>query len=509
MAFGSEDTDPEQGADQGGLGGESLGMPAGMMQGGVPQPPPGPPPVGPGRHLLTGLVGVLIDGLQAGVQTPQSGQGFSQSAARAAQMPQERQQQQMAQETAKGQHELQMAQMHIQMQQIKHMAAKLSDEDLENLTDNQKAMVSQAIKDEGISLLSTATDRTAASDKVSELQRQDHEQALNYMSLIASHDAQGNPVWGVYQLRPKNTLSADQDFPISGSEKLGVPDDKFEGKAGMPWGDVMKGVFYKQRGVSAKVDAAKALQIAEDKPDATQVIQNVVGGKPHNILVNKRTGEQIKDLGEATVKAGATGDKETDDSYKLQIKRLDSTRKPIDESAARLARLGSSLNMRTPQADAEIAPQLMVAMAGGQGSGVRITQAEIDRTEGGRSGWENLNAKLQHWNTDPSKALSLTDSQRNQMRQLVKMVNDKVTGKQAILNTTETQLSDPTLNKTDHKRVMADLHKQLEAVDSGKFPDRETANAVRKATQPMFAKNPKTGERVQSRDGGKTWQPAQ
>lgn len=39
---------------------------------------------------------------------------------------------------------------------------------------------------------------------------------------------------------------------------------------------------------------------------------------------------------------------------------------------------------------------------------------------------------------------------------------------------------------------------------------RQAATGERdKAAQPMFARNPKTGARVQSNDGGKTWQPAQ
>jgi hypothetical protein len=306
MAFGSEDTDPEQGADQGALGGESLGLPAGMMQGGIPQPPPPKPGIGPGRHLLTGLVGVLIDGLQAGMQTPQSGQGFSQSAAMAAQLPQQRQQKNIALQSQQLQLKAQLAQSHVQDLQTKLLASKLDEEMASGLTNAGWEFYQQALKNGTAKMVSGETDDPGtATAKQKELHDSNPDSSLNMF--VGPGMKKGT--WAVWEVAPKGTLQEDMDFTIPGTKSIGgeIEDEKVHFDAGTDMGTVKVLTSNKFRDMAAKAHAESTEKIAENKPDQTQVVERQVGNKPHSILVNKRTGADIKDLGEAPPKGSLIG----------------------------------------------------------------------------------------------------------------------------------------------------------------------------------------------------------
>src|SRR6266542_699192 len=158
---------------------------------------------------------------------------------------------------------------------------------------------------------------------------------------------------------------------------------------------------------------------------------------------------------------------ERDQSYKFNQSRLDKLRGPVDTSVARLDRLQSTLNQNSPQADALVAPELLTVMAGGQGSGLRMTEAEISRVIGGRSKWEDLKAAANKWNTDPKSATSITQEQRNEIHALVDVVGDKLRRKQGILSGADTNLIGAK-SEDEHRRIVADTQAKLNRVDSGK-----------------------------------------
>ena len=159
-----------------------------------------------------------------------------------------------------------------------------------------------------------------------------------------------------------------------------------------------------------------------------------------------------------------------DRSYQYTSSQLTATRKPVDERADRIDRLIATLDERSPQADALIAPELLTAMAGGQGSGLRMNEAEIARIIGGRTQWEQLKAKLNKYQLDPSKGLSITDSQRQQVRSLVSKIRERVIAKQSILDAAQEQLI-AAPDQVSHRRILADTRKKLSAIDAGKPED--------------------------------------
>lgn len=164
----------------------------------------------------------------------------------------------------------------------------------------------------------------------------------------------------------------------------------------------------------------------------------------------------------------SSGDVRLDRSYNLTTNQLSATRKPIDERADRIGRLVDSLNQNSPQADALIAPELLTAMAGGQGSGLRMNEAEISRIVGGRNNWQSLLSAAQKWQSDPSKPFLITPAQRQQVRDLITVIQQKVAAKQTVLDDAQGKLiSAGTVE--EHRKILADTRKQLTAIDQKDF----------------------------------------
>ncbi len=164
--------------------------------------------------------------------------------------------------------------------------------------------------------------------------------------------------------------------------------------------------------------------------------------------------------------AGEKNTARADRSYQFNTAQLDKLASPLEERTARLLRLEDTINQQTPQADALIAPELLTVMAGGQGSGLRMNEAEIARIVGGRTNWESLQAAVNKWRVDPSKGLSVTPAQRDQIRSLLGVVRDRVNQKQAILDQARQALIN-TDDLAEHRKIVANAHSALSAVDQG------------------------------------------
>jgi hypothetical protein len=155
-----------------------------------------------------------------------------------------------------------------------------------------------------------------------------------------------------------------------------------------------------------------------------------------------------------------------DKSYKDISSQLDKVQKPIDDLAARFGRLEDTVKQNTPQADALVAPELLSVMAGGQGSGIRMNEAEINRIVGGRSKWESLKASINKWKLDPAAAVSITDAQRTQIQALMSAVNEKIMQKRQLLEQARTDLLNAQTPE-EHRRILANVRSQVLNVDVG------------------------------------------
>jgi len=152
-------------------------------------------------------------------------------------------------------------------------------------------------------------------------------------------------------------------------------------------------------------------------------------------------------------------------SYQFTTTQIDADAKPILDRADRMSRLSDTLAQHNPQADALIGPELLTSIAGGQGSGLRMNEAEIARIVGGRSAWENLKANLQHWSLDPKSARSITPEQDRQIRALVGAVHSRVLEKQQVIADARARLVDAH-DPQAHRQILSDMRQKLTAVDS-------------------------------------------
>jgi hypothetical protein len=178
------------------------------------------------------------------------------------------------------------------------------------------------------------------------------------------------------------------------------------------------------------------------------------------LQVKRQAASAARDPEAAAARVAARGDARLDKSYQFNSAELERTAKPLTDQAERFGRLVETVNQKTPQADALIAPELLTVMAGGSGSGLRMNEAEISRVIGGRSKMEGLKAALNKWSLDPSKALSVTDEQRKEIGLLLAAMRDRISAKSTALDDARNGLVDATTVE-EHRRVMAALKKKL------------------------------------------------
>lgn len=191
------------------------------------------------RHggVLTGLVGVLLDGLASGM-APTAQQAWERPQQRQ-QMEMQKQQQQMQQQEQQmrmQQAQLEMAQAPLKMKyemaqtlmNIQHTAAALRGAQKEHWIDmmGAQAKYTQQAIDEGRARLdATAPDLDGAQKRARQLQAQNPDKELNFGFMATKWNDAGNPTeYGIYESYPHGTLQKPFDYTFKGDKSLGIPD---------------------------------------------------------------------------------------------------------------------------------------------------------------------------------------------------------------------------------------------------------------------------------------------
>lgn len=208
------------------------------------------------------------------------------------------------------------------------------------------------------------------------------------------------------------------------------------------------------------------------KPDKSTVQSKTVMVNGRRILANfdpakgtytDQTGRPLSNVQPVETDTSAGDRARLDRSFTANLSQLNAMRKPVSDLQQRMGRLVEAVNQETPQADALVAPELLTVMAGGMGSGLRMNEAEIARIVGGRSNFESIKAALNKWQTDPTKALSITPAQRQQIRDLIQSVASKSEQAMALMNQAEQDLIDaPDVHS--QREILANLRKQIDAI---------------------------------------------
>lgn len=231
--------------------------------------------------------------------------------------------------------------------------------------------------------------------------------------------------------------------------------------------------FLRVRKVIPKGESVPA-QLFETKPEhvgesnfTLPGVGPIVGLKNANgriVYQGKDVTDQVKPY--VAPPTPAANDTRMDRSYQLERSALDKLAKPLEDQQQKLGDLNELLGQGTPQADALVAPKLLTVMVGGQGSGLRMNEAEISRIVGGRSKWESLKAAAQQWSLDPTKANSITPEQRTQIRALVQAVHEKSQSALKVVNEAGANLIDAP-DVLSHRKVLGDVRTRLQGIYEG------------------------------------------
>lgn len=165
-------------------------------------------------------------------------------------------------------------------------------------------------------------------------------------------------------------------------------------------------------------------------------------------------------------------DKQTgrlDNSYKTESSRIDKIAGPVEGAVQRMGRLVDTLDQKNPQSDSLIAPELMVVMAGGAGSGIRINDAEIKRVAGGETQATALKAYMNKWSLDPNHP-QIPEPQRSQIYSLIGVVRGKLHKKVDAIGDARDVIADTNSSIDAHRQATKKLQKALSDIDDNQGP---------------------------------------
>jgi hypothetical protein len=200
----------------------------------------------------------------------------------------------------------------------------------------------------------------------------------------------------------------------------------------------------------------------------TEVKQLEIGGKPHQVLINSASGETIKDLGETgekppvinvnadrrakdanTEKEYTAAKKEMSGSFgaaQTQLESVDEAQKLIGSGA-----VGQALGT----------VKTMVAIAGGKGSGVRITQAELNSIAKARG----VQGNFEGWVNGLEGKGNYSPQQIQQVKSILGDVQQKIRQKQQLLSDSLDKLD--SAGSTDEVRAIQRDYRHASMGDTG------------------------------------------
>ena len=168
-------------------------------------------------------------------------------------------------------------------------------------------------------------------------------------------------------------------------------------------------------------DAIQQIQPQRATPPGTKTVQLEVGGKPHQVLVDERTGAQIKDLGESGEKPPSVslnlGREEKNDLIKAYQPTLD--------SAERMNVMTESYEKAIKDHDQQAMLNLLanhLGMTMGLQKGARLTKDIIQEAKQSQPWLQGMESKF-----DKDGYLAGVTLSPNQMRQMVNLGQERYT----------------------------------------------------------------------------------
>lgn len=204
----------------------------------------------------------------------------------------------------------------------------------------------------------------------------------------------------------------------------------------------------------------------------TDLAQLQVNGKPHAVVVNKQTGETIKDLGESGIKPPVTNNisqtNELDRITGTSAKPFAAMRTAANGQLDRILDAQMMVAKDSPEALALAIPKVLTALVSGQGTGVRITQPELNAIANARVG-----GPYAAWLQKTFTGKSLSQEQRKQISDLMEDIGERIRQKQAIAGQAEDEISAAPTREAAISAAQK-YRKMLDDLESGKSSSGKT-----------------------------------
>lgn len=263
------------------------------------------------------------------------------------------------------------------------------------------------------------------------------------------------------------TTLGGQDYAVPTNDTvdqkkwISVPDGIAE-KLGIEKGKKYPPDFLKT--VTAMYDTAYKTDNRSD-PVKTEVKQLQKNGRPHQILINSATGEEMKDLGESGERPPVVNVNAASGQLDRETQRYAKPyEKGVADASTQLEKIDDARAMINGSAEAQALgiPKVLTALVSGAGSGVRITQPELNAiatARGVQGGAEGLYNSL----TGKGK---LTSTQQQQITQILDDVKARITQKQAIHNQALDAINSAN-SREEIIKIDRDARAQLQQVSKG------------------------------------------
>lgn len=308
----------------------------------------------------------------------------------------------------------------------------------------------------------------SAQQRRAEVETEEKQKQLAKNEQTLEKDAQGNVVgWkdnaGLHSMDAPETPQGIKDIADATANKL-VP----QYKTNETTGEVYALKYDPNTGKTSSEVVYKG-----DPKVKTETKTILRGGVPHEIIfdvtnpMSPNFGKELKDLGQTKLPGESPESKADEKLGKVQdahTGRIDKMSAPITQRLTRLDNVTQTLKLRTAEGDAIVAPELLSAVVGGLGSGLRMSEAEIGRVVGGRDAWEGLKARLQQ--ITPGSGQSLTDTQRGQMQAIIDAVKQKANQANDILDAARLDIVNAG-DESEVRHIYADTQKKLSALFKG------------------------------------------
>jgi len=224
---------------------------------------------------------------------------------------------------------------------------------------------------------------------------------------------------------------------------------------------------------------------AQAKPAGTRAIQREVNGQPHTIIVDERTGADIRD-------EGMTGEKPPTVSVNAGINEADKIAarvgKPYETAATNAQNKLDRIDQTSRSVDAGYVgqglaiPELLTSLVSGQGTGVRITQPELNMITRHRG----IEGDAESWFNSLAGKGNLTANDKAQIKNVLADAKVKVLEKIQLMNDAQ-----DAINAATSREQVIEADKKYRAIQAG----MEKFMEVRRDDQ---------GNYFGSNDGGKT-----